>query len=154
MRYSVSKEMWTETGHRLMDYVGKCSHAHGHSYRWKITAEGYTDHLDDRDMVVDFGDLKRAMARVLDQLDHAFLVREDDPLGPVLQGMRDSSGRDPQRVILLPCNPTAEALARWVGEKVQIELEEIQGLARHKARIVRVEVWETETSNACWEIMK
>jgi len=41
----ITKQYRTETAHRLMNYDGKCSHLHGHSYLWEVTAE-----CDDNDL--------------------------------------------------------------------------------------------------------
>ena len=54
--FRVSREIDFCYGHRLLDYQGKCRHLHGHNGRVLITLEA--DALDERGMVLDFGDIK------------------------------------------------------------------------------------------------
>ena len=137
---SATKELRTETGHRLTNYDGRCSHLHGHSYLWQVTAKSHK--LDDKNMVIDFKDLKKAMNAVLDPLDHCMVLAEDDPLWGMcehiynelsaspddevregekeaLHGMfKATNGADP-RLIKWHENPTAESFAKWALEQVQ-----------------------------------
>ena len=74
----ISKQYKTETGHRLINYSGKCAHIHGHSYKWFITIE--SPDLDAIGFIMDFKDLKDIIKNILEPLDHAFLAHEDDHL--------------------------------------------------------------------------
>ena len=138
----VTKELRTETGHRLTNYDGRCSHLHGHSYRWQVTAKAHK--LDEKNMVMDFKDLKKAMNAVLDPLDHCMVLAHDDPLWSMceriynemadtddeiakfekeaLHGMfKATNGADP-RLIKWHENPTAESFAKWALEQIQEQL--------------------------------
>lgn len=137
---TVTKQYRTETGHRLMDYDGKCSHAHGHSYLWEITVTGNLDALG---MVLDFKDLKEAIAKVLEPFDHAMILQEDDQLADFLLEIPATNG-DIQRVITFSWNPTAENFAKHAGLQISRLLPE-------DVYIERVKVWETATSFATWE---
>ena len=143
---TVTKELRTETAHRLMDYDGRCSHMHGHSYLWQVTATG--PELTSNGMIVDFKDLKKAMNTVLDPLDHALVLRNDDPLIrddiPPQKLFVATNGKEP-RMFLWPVNPTAENFASWAAEEIQKLLPE--GLI-----ITHVRVWETATSYAEWTV--
>ena len=55
--YSVTKRIEFCYGHRLLDYDGICKHPHGHNAIAEI--EVRTGELDSRNMVCDFGDIKR-----------------------------------------------------------------------------------------------
>lgn len=136
---TVTKEMRTETAHRLMNYAGKCAHLHGHSYLWRVTASA---EVDERAIAVDFKDLKKAMEQVIGPLDHALVIRQDDPLGQNLELLR-ATNSEPGRVFRWLCNPTAEAFAAFAAR-------ELQALLGTAGRIERVEVWETATSFAAW----
>ena len=57
--YSVTKRIDFCYGHRLLDYDGICKHPHGHNASAEI--EVRTGTLDNRNMVCDFSDIKRAM---------------------------------------------------------------------------------------------
>ena len=85
--YSVTKRIEFCYGHRLLDYDGVCKHPHGHNAVAEL--EIRSDTLDARNMVMDFSDIKRAIKTWVDrELDHKMILRQDDPLVPVLQGMR------------------------------------------------------------------
>ena len=85
--YSVAKRIEFCYGHRLLDYNGVCAHPHGHNAVAEL--EIRSDTLDARNMVMDFSDIKRAIKTWVDrELDHKMILRQDDPLVPVLQGMR------------------------------------------------------------------
>src|SRR4051794_31424621 len=107
--YRVTREIAFCYGHRLLNYEGKCRHLHGHNGRAVITLEG--PRLDDRGMLVDFGDIKREVQRWIDEeLDHTMLLRRDAPVLPVL---RDRG----ERVFVMDVNPTAENIARLIFER-------------------------------------
>jgi 6-pyruvoyltetrahydropterin/6-carboxytetrahydropterin synthase len=63
--YSVTKRIEFCYGHRLLDYDGICKHPHGHNAVAEI--EVRTDALDRRNMVVDFGDIKRLVKDWIDR---------------------------------------------------------------------------------------
>lgn len=144
MNITVTKHYRAEIGHRLMDYEGKCAHLHGHSYLFEVTATA--PELDDRDMVVDFKDLKTAMKAVLEPYDHALVLRADDPLLEVLGGDHSvyrSARGESARLFLWDKNPTAEAMAGRFARLIQNELP-------GDITVVHVRVWETATSHADW----
>lgn len=144
----VTKQYRTETGHRLNDYDGKCSHLHGHSYLWEVTVDA--ENLSENGMVIDFSDLKRAMVQVLEPLDHAMILHYKDPLvldntPETLQKVfRATNGAHP-RLHIWPKNPTAENFADWASM-------EIQRLLPIGKTVVQVKVWETVNSCATWDI--
>lgn len=126
--YSVTKRIEFCYGHRLLDYDGICKHPHGHNAVAEI--EVRTGGLDDREMVVDFSDIKRVVKGWIDrELDHKMILRHDDPLVKPLQALNEP-------IYLLDSNPTVERIARLIFEKTR-EL----GIP-----VVRVQVWETPSS--------
>ena len=130
--YSVAKRIEFCYGHRLLDYNGVCAHPHGHNAVAELEIRSST--LDGRNMVMDFTDIKRAIKTWVDkELDHKMILREDDPLVPVLQGMQEP-------VFTLDGNPTAERIARLI-----FDVARDQGLP-----VARVTVWETPTSWATY----
>ena len=130
--YSVTKRIDFCYGHRLLDYDGLCKHPHGHNAVAEI--EVRTETLDRRNMVVDFGDIKRLVKEWIDrELDHRMILRHDDPLVKALQALREP-------VYLLDSNPTVERIARLV-----FEISREQGLP-----VDRVTVWETPSSWATY----
>jgi 6-pyruvoyltetrahydropterin/6-carboxytetrahydropterin synthase len=130
--YSVTKRIEFCYGHRLMDYNGVCQHPHGHNAVVEIHIE--SDSLDGRNMVADFGDIKRIVKGWIDrELDHKMILRKDDPLTAVLQKMGEP-------VYLLDSNPTAERIAQLIYDKSR----------EHGLPVSRVTVWETPTSWATY----
>jgi 6-pyruvoyltetrahydropterin/6-carboxytetrahydropterin synthase len=101
--YFVKKRLEVSAAHRLdLSYESKCSCLHGHN--WIITVECKARELNADGMVTDFTHVKR---QVHDLLDHAVL---ND---------------------VLPFNPTAENIARWVVDNVEnayrCEVQESEG---------------------------
>ena len=88
--YYVKKTMEISAAHRLtLDYESKCTQLHGHN--WLITVYCKSAELNANGMVVDFTIIKQM---IKDRLDH--------------QVLND----------VLPCNPTAENIARWICEQI------------------------------------
>lgn len=88
--YYVQKRLEISAAHRLeLSYESKCSSLHGHN--WILTIYCRAQELNKDGMVVDFTHIKEL---IHGRLDHAVL---ND---------------------ILPCNPTAENLARWVVDNI------------------------------------
>ncbi len=58
-------------GHHLRDYPGNCEKPHGHNWNIKVTVRARE--LDHLGMGVDFRVIKKAVALVMDDLDHCDL---------------------------------------------------------------------------------
>ena len=130
--YAVTKIINFCYGHRLLDYDGMCRHPHGHNAVAEIEIQA--DALDARNMVADFGDIKRIVKGWVDrEIDHRMILRRDDPLVASLEALGEP-------VYLLDSNPTVERLARLLFD---ISRE-------HGLPVVRVTVWETPTSWATY----
>jgi 6-pyruvoyltetrahydropterin/6-carboxytetrahydropterin synthase len=130
--YSVTKRIDFCYGHRLLDYDGICKHPHGHNAVAEI--EIRTETLDSRNMVADFNDIKHLVKTWVDrELDHKMILRQDDPLVKLLQGLGEP-------MYLVDSNPTVERIARLI-----YDVSREQGLP-----VFRVTVWETPTSWATY----
>ena len=130
--YSVSKRIEFCYGHRLLDYDGICKHPHGHNAVAEI--EVHSGVLDGRNMVCDFGDIKRVVKGWIDrEIDHKMILRRDDPLVAPLQALGEP-------VFLVDSNPTVELIARLIFNYTRE-----QGF-----NVVQVKVWETPTSFASY----
>jgi len=73
----IGKEFKWEMGHRLPEHFGQCKNIHGHSYKMLVEFEG---ELDKNGMVIDYYDVEKIINPIIEKLDHAFLVNNDDKL--------------------------------------------------------------------------
>jgi len=129
-------------GHRLLGHEGKCAFFHGHNYRVDIEVTG--DAVDGVGRLIDFSVLKRRFQTWLDEKwDHGFLLNEADE--NALAAIRMV---EPTKYFVLPYNPTAENMARYLAEVVAPEL-----LAQTPVRVRRINVWETDESFAIAEVV-
>ena len=127
-------------GHRLCGHEGACANLHGHNYRVQFTCAATDGGVDSMGRVVDFAVIGNTLcAWLAANWDHRLLLWENDPLLPPLAAL------DPS-VMAVPFNPTAENMARHLGEVVAP-----QALAGTGASVVRCTVWETDGSSATWE---
>ncbi|MBP3639285.1 MAG: 6-carboxytetrahydropterin synthase QueD [Muribaculaceae bacterium] len=101
--YYIQKRLEISASHYLeLDYESKCSVLHGHN--WIVTVYCRAESLDANGMVTDFTHIK---SRVMDRLDHKAINE------------------------VVPFNPTAENLARWICEQVpncyRVDVQESEG---------------------------
>jgi len=130
--FRVTREISFCYGHRLLNYDGKCRHLHGHNGKAVITLEAAT--LDQRGMLIDFGDIKREVQTWIDDnLDHNMILCREDPLLPLLIERGE-------RVHVMDQNPTAENIARVIFERAKEA-----GLP-----VIEVILWETDRCPAAY----
>lgn len=97
-------------GHRVHGHESSCRHLHGHNYRIHFVVGGESDELG---RVLDFGVIKSKLCHWLEQhYDHKMLIWSDDPWLSALKEI------DPEGVVEVPYNPTAENIARHLVETV------------------------------------
>ena len=133
----IAKRFRWEAAHRLPWHTGDCCHLHGHSYRMMVEVEGTPD---DRGMLIDFKHLKRVLKPLVDRMDHATLVAENDT------ELRSALDTLSTKQVVLPFDSTAENLASFVADHLVTEARDV--LHDHSVTDVRVQVWETETCYA------
>jgi len=120
--FTVSKDFTFAAAHAIRGHTGGCENLHGHNYRVRVTAAA--ERLDEIGMVIDFADLKAAVATILEPFDHR-VINDIPPFGEV--------------------NTTAELLAEHVFRQVTARIGD------ERVRVTRVEVWENDTSCAAYE---
>ena len=109
MHIELKKSFSFEAAHWLPCFPEghKCRRMHGHSFHVDVFVAGEVP--ADKGFLVDYGEIKRAIAPVEAQLDHYVL--------------NDIAGLD---------NPTAEMLARWIYERLQPALPLISAVHIHE----------------------
>jgi 6-pyruvoyltetrahydropterin/6-carboxytetrahydropterin synthase len=95
----IFREFTLEAAHRLPNVPDghKCARLHGHSFRVELHVTGEVGETSG--WVMDFADIKKAFAPVAEQLDHRYLNE--------VPGLE---------------NPTSEALARWIWQRLADQL--------------------------------
>ncbi len=137
MSLTIMKRIRFSAGHRLYRHESKCAFFHGHNYIADIYVTG--NEVDEVGRLIDFSWLKGAFKGWIDEhWDHAFLLSEEDENGIAAIRMVE-----PTKYFILPYNPTAENMARYLLEEVGPNLMRDQAIA-----VSRVVIWETEDSFA------
>ena len=94
-------------GHRLPSYDGICSSPHGHNVRVEVCLR-----VPDREFI-DFKDVSDQLRYILEPLDHAMVLLEEDPVVADLTKHRF-------RVVTLNVEPTTENIAAYVYFKLRV----------------------------------
>lgn len=126
-RYTIFKDFDFSAAHAIRGHTRGCQNLHGHNYRVRVHVSARE--LDALGMVIDFADLKAAVAAVAGRFDHR-VINEIPPFDEV--------------------NTTAELLAGHLYREVARRLADDPAAGR-RVRVERVEVWETPTSCAVYE---
>ena len=131
---TVTKTVKFDAAHVLTNHQGLCKNLHGHTYRVDVSVtqpEG-----DDRDMVIDFKDLKGIANEVIcDRFDHAFVYNTESAGEREIAAVVEKNG---MRTVAIPFRSTAENLAKMFYGELK---SRIPGLSA-------VKVWETAESCA------
>ena len=117
---TITKIFRFEASHSLPKHKGKCKNLHGHSYKLEVTVG--SKQLNEKDMVMDFGDLKKIVNKeIIDKLDHQHLNQFYD-------------------------NPTAENMVIDFFNKINDGLFGFNFVFLDSIRL-----WETDTCHADWK---
>jgi 6-pyruvoyltetrahydropterin/6-carboxytetrahydropterin synthase len=132
---TIKKEFHWEMGHRLPFHEGLCKNIHGHSYRAEIELTGP---LNENGMVIDFYVLSQLVKPVIEELDHSFMVNDQDTL--LTNFLEEHSFK----ATVVEFYTTAENIAGYLCDRIIKTLESIQ----HTIDLIAVTVWETEKASA------
>ena len=92
--------------------------------------------LDDRGMVLDFGDIKAVVSRWIDEhLDHRMILCRDDPAVAALEKLGEP-------LFLIDANPTAENIAKLIYDFCLAQ----------RFPVVEVKLWETPRLAATYRL--
>lgn len=135
----ITKTFDFEMGHALTGYDGKCANIHGHSYRLEVTLIGKPEtnlQSPKIGMVMDFSDLKKIVRQeVIDQWDHALVLREDDKRAGYFSA--------DDNILGVTYQPTCENLLIDIVSKLNPALKKF-------GELHSVVLHETATSYAAW----
>lgn len=152
-------------GHRVLGHESKCAHLHGHNYVVFATArvrpavaetvlatvmksnpeDPASAFLDGIGRVVDFSVLKDRIGGWIEaNWDHGFILcAADQAMHRVMEQASRANPLIGQRLHIMPTNPTAENMARYLLTEVGP-----QQLAGMDVELCHVRVWETENCYA------
>ena len=138
--YGLKTESCFDAAHFLSEYDGKCENLHGH--RWRVVAYLSVPELQaegqNKDMVVDFSDFKRARRELTEAWDHSFIV-EEGSLAPQTVACLEAESF---RLSFVPFRTTAENFARHFAA----------GLAERGLPVSQVDVYETPNNCATYVV--
>lgn len=120
--FTVFKDFTFAAGHFIRGHTGGCQNLHGHNYRIRVFLTA--EELDELGMVLDFSHLKTLVEDVVGHYDHQ-VINDHPPFDQL--------------------NPTAELLSQHVYREVGQRLDD------PRVSVRRVEVWENDSSCACYE---
>lgn len=109
MRVRLVKSFDFEAAHWLPCFPDghKCRRMHGHSFKVDVVVEGEVP--EDAGFLIDYADIKRAIAPVRDRLDH-YCLNE-------IEGLE---------------NPTSEVISRWVWRELETSLPMLAEVVVHE----------------------
>jgi len=111
--------------HQLTMVGQKCENLHGHNWHVEVCVTG--EKLNDAGVLADFGDIKKAVRKVVeDELDHKFLNELE-----IFKGVQ----------------PTSERIAVYIAERVQALLNETLA---NDVKVSRVMAWESDDACATY----
>lgn len=119
--YELMIETSFSAAHQLRGYMGKCEKLHGHN--WKVQVHVTAERLNERDLAIDFHELKRLTNEIISPLDHTLL----NEIFPFTEK-----------------NPSSENIAKWIYDclKKKINDENIE--------VSAVTVWESDSASATY----
>ncbi|MDX2085180.1 MAG: 6-carboxytetrahydropterin synthase [Candidatus Melainabacteria bacterium] len=120
--FEVQVERTFSAAHHLLNYNGKCERPHGHN--WVVRAWARGDRLDEANMFIDYGIMKRELDNILAQLDHTDL--NENPL--IGQGI----------------SPSSEFLARLIYQHMKAAIPEVYKVCIFETPIQCAYYYETE----------
>lgn len=105
----IAKEFRWEMGHRLPEHFGLCKNIHGHSYKMIVEFEG---ELNKDQMVIDYYDVEKIINPIIQKLDHAFMVNDNDKT--VLEFLEKMNSKK----VVVDFDATAENICKYLLNEI------------------------------------
>lgn len=118
--FELMVESHFSAAHQLRGYKGVCEKLHGHNYKVQVYLT--TEKLNEIDIAMDFGEIKRLLDEIIAPLDHSFL----NEIFPFTEK-----------------NPSSENIAKWIYDSLKKKLN-------LTVRLSAVTVWESETASVTY----
>ncbi|KAA1249509.1 hypothetical protein F0Q45_14750 [Mycobacterium simiae] len=121
MSHTIEKTFRFDAGHRSLGFNYKKEETiHGHTWQLKLVLECTRD-LDGMKTVFDTNDLAVVVKPILDDLDHSFIIWDQDPIfDDFLKVCELADVAD--KVYTVDFNPTIEGLVQHIYERISSEL--------------------------------
>lgn len=136
--YYLTAEASFDAAHFLSGYEGKCSNLHGHRWRviLKIKSQEIQKTGQQRGMIVDFSDIKKALKEETDFFDHTFIFENNTLKETTISALKE------ENFLLRVVNyrPTAENFAKYFFDK----------FLEHGFDVAEVTVYETPNNCATY----
>jgi len=107
--------------HQLKMVTQKCENLHGHNWKVEVFVSG--KELNNSGVLMDFGEIKKHLAVIMETLDHKFLNDID---------------------FFKNCNPSSEVIAKHIANELQVMISD------PLVSISRVSVWESDDACATY----
>lgn len=129
-----------DSAHFLYGYNGKCANIHGHRWTAEVKIKGakLQETGEKAGMLIDFGDLKKAVRELADSFDHALIYEKGSLRPETVQALNNENFR----LIEVNFRPTAENFAHHFYEILSAQGIEIKS----------VTVYETPDNCAVYEV--
>ncbi len=76
MKLKISGDKLTLASAHMLSRHDKCARLHGHNYEIEVEIEG---ELNDKNMIIDFGEVKEKIAAIFKKYDHKVLIPKINP---------------------------------------------------------------------------
>ncbi len=119
--FELKVKTWFAAAHRLTMVGKKCENLHGHN--WKIEACIIGEKLNEGGVLMDFGEIKKYISEIMNQLDHKYLNEMDT---------------------FTKSAPSSENIALHIAQELQKRITD------PLIRVSRVSAWESDNSCATY----
>ncbi len=130
--------------HRQHRHDGHCAQIHGHN--WSFTFTFGCERLDECGFVVDFGKLKPLRSWIEENLDHACVFNQDDPLLDDFLQLKDANGKSVFKPFVVE-QCSSEGIARHL---YGVAKPMIQDMTKGRAFLISVMVKEDVRNSAIY----
>ncbi len=122
----ISKEFTWEMSHRIKNHKGLCKNIHGHTYKMEVHLTGSP--AEDY-MLLDYYDMTQIVMPVISELDHSFLVSDDDDV--MLPFLKENGFKH----VVIPEATTAENIVKILLKRFTPKFKKFDNLTALKIRV-------------------